>query len=329
MMDRCRGLAWHQTNINKSLAKINQRLRRAASQNKEKKDFLNDEREYLLQRLKDVSETIGVLQKLAHDTRMRHAYARLVEEFESDDQWRSFLGAAANARADYTRERADLKRARVLAARIADICAQLIRDLSEFEGLGDVASLGPSEFVNPPGLVHEESYETMKALERASDDVLARHGLRLLDDDDILNSTSSGKHLKEQRFNILDALFESSQYIASQRFQRPETIDIVESIEHAARHYTPAIMGAAGAATESRKRSPKTQYLRAFWHLASLETFHPLTKTTNVIHALAITASVVLDDQVEDVSYDDVRKALEDRGARSGRNVPHHRKKSA
>jgi cell division protein FtsB len=342
----CRGLMWHQKNLSKRIASINQQISGWRKQNKEERELLTAERKHLQEELNNICETIRVFQSLAQDERMRHAYSRLVEEFESDDQWRAFLFAAAYARADYTRERAEVKRSKLLAMRIAKTCAQLTRDLEEFDGLADNSLLGPSIFVSPPGLVHEDSYEFMRALDRASDDVLSRHGFQLLDLEENNPSASSspsgerGKRSssttppsleqgneKEPQVNLLDVLWESSQYTKMRELQKPETIDIVEAIESAARRYEPEILGAAGAAIESRKSSCKTQFLRSFWHLASSRA--RLKKTSNLTHAIAITSSVVLDKLVDDVSYDDARKALENRAASARRNVPTPRNKSA
>jgi hypothetical protein len=270
---------------------------------------------------------IGLAQRFAEDERMRHAYAHLTKEFKTDSEWQSFLHAAMNARSDYSSQRAQLKQAERLASKIADTCARLGEYLCEFDSLSDVSELGPEEFVTPSGLIYEESYEAINALDRASINTLERHGWSICNEDG-RNSpiTPKPKRHRPPEANLLDVLFQSSRYHVLDSCLRPRTMDIIGSIGNAARCYTPRLMGAAGAATRSRKSTPKTQYLRSFWHLAEWGVASRLSKTSNLFKALAISATVAINDPDEDVSYDDVRKALEDRPAKPARNVPHKRK---
>jgi hypothetical protein len=69
-----------------------------------------------------------------------------------------------------------------------------------------------------------------------------------------------------------------------------------------------------GAAIESRQKSPKTEYLRAFGNL--LTDVHNFALTKSIMQAMAIVANVVVNFPDVDVTYDDVRKALAKQEAR-------------
>jgi hypothetical protein len=257
-----------------------------------------------------------------------------------------FLSATVRAKADYDIERACFKQASVLARKIAATSAKLIEALEEFDDLG--MDNRPIEFEHLPGLVREDSYPLIQKLWAESDNILAKHGLSLFRFDDLdklpgadqcnkvltensetgneqtCNESPIDRHAEAGRApqiesdsaeapsNILDVIYESSQYGSLAESQRPLTIELIEEIAVAARKYTPEFYGAAGAATVSRKNNPKTQYIRSFWYVLQHEVFADVRKTSDVIHALAITATVVLNGPDDDVSYDDVRKALED-----------------
>ena len=64
-----------------------------------------------------------------------------------------------------------------------------------------------------------------------------------------------------------------------------------------------------GAAIDSRKHSEKAAYVRAFGKL--LTDSHGLILNLPIMKAMAFVATVVLNQPEIDVTYDDVRKALE------------------
>jgi hypothetical protein len=61
------------------------------------------------------------------------------------------------------------------------------------------------------------------------------------------------------------------------------------------------------AALLSQKRNSKSEYLRAFGHVLKDRGFRP---EKPIMHAMAITATIVIDDSNVVVTYDDVRKAI-------------------
>jgi hypothetical protein len=87
----------------------------------------------------------------------------------------------------------------------------------------------------------------------------------------------------------------------------PEFSALLETVASAARDFKPSETGMIGAAIESRQRSPKTEYLRAFGNL--LTDVHGIALTTPIMQAMAITANVVINLPDVYVTYDDVRKS--------------------
>lgn len=81
------------------------------------------------------------------------------------------------------------------------------------------------------------------------------------------------------------------------------------------------------AAISTRQASRKTEYLRAFWQALSDDSI--ITLKTGIKKAMAITATVVINEPNIDVSYDDVRKATAQQGGRSPESTRTTRRASA
>ena len=88
----------------------------------------------------------------------------------------------------------------------------------------------------------------------------------------------------------------------------PDFSELLDTVTKAGRAFKPSESGMIGAAIESRQKSPKTEYLRAFGNL--LTDVHNFALTTPIMQAMAIVANVVINLPDVDVTYDDVRKAL-------------------
>ena len=88
-------------------------------------------------------------------------------------------------------------------------------------------------------------------------------------------------------------------------FDPQSTRSVVLAPQAAARAYQPAEMGALHAALASRKGNSTAEYLRAFnWMLGGT------SRTPALIKAMAITATVVLNDPDHDVTPADVRGVI-------------------
>lgn len=86
----------------------------------------------------------------------------------------------------------------------------------------------------------------------------------------------------------------------------PSLADLLRTVAKAADNYEPRYFGRIGAAIQKRERNNKTEFIRAFGHELQAE----IDFTPSVIHAIALMATVALNDNDIDVSSDDVRQAL-------------------
>lgn len=83
-----------------------------------------------------IEDRVECLLRLANDLRMRDAYALLTLEISSDDQWESFVLAAAGAYRNYGDIRERLRKARELITEIAEEVSKLSRLVEQFLNLG-------------------------------------------------------------------------------------------------------------------------------------------------------------------------------------------------
>lgn len=88
----------------------------------------------------------------------------------------------------------------------------------------------------------------------------------------------------------------------------PDFAALLGTLTAAARAYEPEQSGFIGAGLNSRKSTPKTAYIRAF--AALLRDQYGLTLSPRVKNAMAITATVVLNDPDDPVSTADVTSAV-------------------
>jgi hypothetical protein len=88
----------------------------------------------------------------------------------------------------------------------------------------------------------------------------------------------------------------------------PDFSALLETVARAARSFKPSAPGMIGASVKSRQHNQKTEYLRAFGKLLTVQGF---ALTTPIMKEMVITASVVINLPDVDVTYDDVRKALQ------------------
>jgi hypothetical protein len=231
-------------------------------------------------RLKLCSDDARRVRALVFDERMRECYELLQSEFDEPMQWRGFVYAAWSTWMDFGRHRDRVRLAAELAAQIAETAAHLSRLLRQFEVNGVP---GPWEFYSTAELLCEaesvgcDGWEWEQWVEAAR------------------NSEDSGSQIALSR--IFDAM--------------PPPHEIMNSLARAARLYTPsAHCSLVRAAIETRQRSPKTEYLRAFCQC--LREVHGIRLTRGVLRAVAAASTVVgsVDDPEFSVTYDDVRKAV-------------------
>lgn len=89
----------------------------------------------------------------------------------------------------------------------------------------------------------------------------------------------------------------------------PPLWGLLETVAQAAESFSPYRSSVAQAVTASQKNVPKADYLRAFIYLLERVDGIDLLSPP-VLHAIAMTATVVIDEPDTVVTYDDVRKSV-------------------
>jgi len=246
---------------------------------------------------------VDCLRRLVQDERMREAYAILTREFTDDRQWRGFIYAAWAARVDFAKYRERLKRAAELASEIAETAEALAKLIRQFYAIG---INGPSEFYSIPELLRQTDNHEMEGRNLHMWRSMRRYVLGDPPKRDVQDEKPAKvggepmPHIEEAR-NMLRYAWGAA----------PEVSALLETLADAARAFRPSATGMIAAAIESRQRSPKTEYLRAF--ATVLTDAHGIALTPQVMKAMAVTAGVVIDLPNADVTYDDVRKACKTR----------------
>jgi len=259
---------------------------------------------------------VDCLRRLAHDARMRDAFALLTREFTDDGQWRNFTYAAWAARVDFAKYRDRLKRAAELKGEIADAAETLAKLIRQF---ADTGINGPSELYSIPELLRQTDNHEMQDHNLHMWRSMRRHVLGDLPRRDIPEAKPEGENGEPMpTIEIVIVPMEGKPKIDPEEEARnmlryawgtaPDFSALLGTMANAARAFKPSETGMIGAAIESRQRSPKTEYLRAFGNL--LTDVHRFALTTQTMQAMAIVANVVINLPDVDVTYDDVRKAL-------------------
>lgn len=260
---------------------------------------------------------VDCLHRLAHDARMRDAFALLTREFTDDRQWRNFIYAAWAARVDFAKYRDRLKRAAELKGEIADAAETLAKLIRQF---ADTGINGPSELYSIPELLRQTDNHEMQDHNLHMWRSMRRHVLGDLPREDVSEvkpAEGSGEpptveivrvFLAPEKKAEIDPVEEARNMLRYAWGTAPDFSALLGTMANAARAFKPSETGMIGAAIESRQRSPKTEYLRAFGNL--LTDVHRFALTTQTMQAMAIVANVVINLPDVDVTYDDVRKAL-------------------
>lgn len=263
----------------------------------------------------------GGPKKLApNEESMRDAFALLTREFNDDKQWRDFIYAAWAARVDFAKYRDRLKRAAELKGEIADtaeILAELIRQFSE-TGIN-----GPGEFYSIPELLRQTDNHEMQGHNLHMWRSMRQHVLGDVPRRDFPESKpvgESGEPMPPIEIVIvpmgekaeIDPEEEARNMLRYAWGTAPDFPALLDTVAKAGWAFKPSESGMIGAAIESRQKSQKTEYLRAFGNL--LTDAHNFTLTTPIMKAMAVVANVVINLPDVVVVYDDVRKALAKQG---------------
>ena len=204
-----------------------------------------------------------------------------------------FLLAACEAAHNHTRIRQQLKEARLLRQEIIKAARELSRQIRILESL-DVGM--PKELVSTRALLRI-------AVPSHPDDVDAWETLRpqILGDE------------PDSIVKVCDEL-DSSVEVRSAWDSAPDLADLLEAAAMAAENYITALP------LHSRQKSKKTDAIRVFAGI--LTRIFKFDLTDRIKHAMAIAATIAINDPDIVVTHDDVRKALDGRQPRSGKVAP-------
>ncbi|MBK6744293.1 MAG: hypothetical protein IPG66_15535 [Hydrogenophilales bacterium] len=257
---------------------------------------------------------VDCLRRLAHDARMADAFALLTREFTDDRQWRNFTYAAWAARVDFAKYRDRLKRAAELKGEIADAAETLAKLIRQFSETG---ISGPGEFYSIPELLRQTDNHEMQGHNLHMWRSMRQHVLGDLPKRDAPETKPAGGEPMPPVEIVIVPMGEKAEIDPEEEARNmlryawgtaPDFSALLGTMANAARSFKPSESGMIGAAIESRQRSAKTEYLRAFGNL--LTDVHGFALTTPIMQAMAIVANVVINLPDVDVTYDDVRKAL-------------------
>jgi len=266
-----------------------------------------------------LARDVDCLRRLAHNPHMREAFALLTREFTDDQQWRGFIHSAWSAGVDFKKYRDNRKRAAELTADIANAAASLAKLIRQFCDTGRSA---PDEFYSIPELLRQTDNHDMQGHNLEMWRAMRCHvlGDPPRRDAPEVEHARGGDDQALKPVIVIRTIAEPGEKPAIDHAQQqretlryawgtaPDLPELLDTVASAARRWEPDGTGFIAAAIESRQRSAKTEFLRAFGSL--LADTHHLPLTAVVRKAMAITANVVINLPGVDVTYDDVRKAL-------------------
>lgn len=263
---------------------------------------------------------IATLTRLGEDNRMKDAYGILLQELSNNEQWNRFLWAAWSADREFKAHKEELKTAQTLAKEIGNTADKLSQLLVEFQSL-DLQNR-PREFYDVRQLLnitdntHTLNYH-FDRWRNLRPSVIGQHypAVNAIKYDYDESNTDfylieEYQAQLEQEIEFIEKNYgeaEAKTHLAW--CSAPHFSKLLKSLSKAASEYSPAKDEVTNTAIKSRKSVRKTQYIRAFGQMLFADELLPQSK--EIKKAISIVANVVLDDPEIDVSYDDVRKALD------------------
>ena len=274
-----------------------------------------------------LASDVDCLLRLACDERMAKVFTLLAKEFTDDRQWRNFTYTAWASRINFAKYRYRLKRAEELKGEIADAAETLANFLRQF---ADTGIIGPGEFYSIPELLLQTDNQAMQNHNLHMWRSMRHHVLGDLPRRNISEAKpaeGSGEPMHPVKIVIvamgdkaeIDTEEEARNMLRYAWGVSPDFSALLGTMAKAVRAFKPSESGMIGAAIQSRQKSPKTEYLRAFG--SHLTNTHNFQLKTSIMNAMAIVATVVINLPDVDVTYDDVRKALSKLGDTQSQNL--------
>lgn len=256
-----------------------------------------------------VKVEVETFQRLALRPEMQQAYSRLAGALSTDADLKNFIRAAWKANIDYGAFRDQLKEATEIAREVAGAAGKLhdlLRKAEEFD------TYLPGEFFSIRSLLqntdHDSRHRNHHMWRGMREFVLGDTPDQPPDGEgsvpaEIAEIAIVGIGRKESR----DPDVETRDTLHYAWGTAPNMCHFIATMQRAAQDCVPSETGTISAGVSSRKRNRKTEYLRGF---ASLLGEYSIECSAEIMNAMAVTATVVLDDADTDVTYDDVRKAV-------------------
>lgn len=317
-------MGWHKAleEAEESLAKIEAAIEIKSRRGEvEYLDSLRKQKAEAIAHRDKLAGEVDCLRRLAHDARMRDAFALLTCEFTDDKQWRNFIYAAWAARLDFAKYRDRLKRTAELRDKIADTSEKLAGLLRSTADAG--FPFWPSEFYSIPELLrqtdnHEMQDHNLHMWRSMRKHVLGDPPMSDVPESQQPQGESESTTIPEIVIQFvepgekpeIDPKEEARNTLRYAWGTAPDLSELLDTLAKAAREFQPSESGMIGSAIQSRQqsRAENKEYLRAFGNL--LTEVHGIPLTINIMKAMADVATVVINDRDFVVSYDDVVKAI-------------------
>lgn len=259
--------------------------------------------------LEALGENVASLERLALRPEMQAAYARLVGALGTDAELKAFVRAAWGAHMNYGTFRERMKEAAEIARKVADAAGTLRDLLQKAEGFGTYL---PGEFFGVRSLLrntdHDPDDRNHYMWQRLRHVVLGDRPDPLPQDANVVPIRPEVVLVSALDATPLDPEEQARNMLNYAWGIAPDVRHIIATMQRAAQECAPTETGTIGAALSRQKKNPKTEYLRGFASLLRNE--HHIELTADIMNAMAVTATVMLNDPESVVTYDDVRKAV-------------------
>ena len=243
---------------------------------------------------------------------MKDVYKILSSEFFADEQGDSkiltFIHSAWGANINYDEPRASVNTAKQLSKEIS-IAAKKLADL--LDKVDKTGCNNPDEFFSIPHLLestdnHGHDFNIWRSMRSF---VVGKSPFRKQVQVDDMNSFDCD--LYNESADQIDPIEGTINDLRYGWEKAPDLSELLRTVataaEKATGEYEPNSGYFADAAISSRKRNPKTEYLRGYGELLRNSN---IQSSPNILKAIAITATVILNNPDLIVTYDDVRKAV-------------------
>jgi hypothetical protein len=264
------------------------------------------------QRIEELDRDINSISRLIYDGSMKEVYRLLINEFHGDEsadrKIDQFIFFAWSANINYAKPREAMTEARVLSKEISATATKLAKLLNKITETGCNC---PDEFFSIASLLENT--------DNSGNNLYIWRSVRkyILGGPPAIEPRQVDDTAPVLRFIVNLNPEESPPQIAPQEQQRktlrygwekaPYLPEILNTVAKAADEFKPSCGYFADAAIVSRQKSHKTEYIRGYVNLLCNG---GINLSTDIVKAIAITATVVINSPDLIVTYDDVRKAI-------------------